>query len=216
MMRQRPTRAPLLPLARLALLAAVAGGCTVAGHAPVPPIARADIADEASHKHVVSAPPVADHVDVPMTLELAAPYSAPSPGERVRLELKLTRRGGWPGDVVLRADVPPGATLVEDGALEPMPDTGPGQTIRTLELQLGPTIPAQDLLVTAKLSGDGFGVTSRAYYRFGRPEPKLQRGDGRAVLGPPVGAMRSSQTPTDAHIQPPAAAPTFPLPSQMP
>jgi len=194
----------------------VAGGCTVAGHAPVPPVVRADPADEAPHTDVVSTHPVAEHVSVPMTLELAAPHSAPSPGARVRLELKLTRRGGWPGDLVLRADVPPGATLVESRALEPIPDTGPGEIIRTLELQLGPSIPAQDLLVTAKLSGDGFGVTSRAYYRFGRPEPKLQRGDGRAVLGPPAGAMRSNQTPNDAHIQPPVAVPTFPLPPQMP
>jgi hypothetical protein len=199
-------------IARLAPFAAVMGGCTVARPAPDPAIAQTAPASA----RVATPSPAPARPRAPMTLELVAPPGTPAPGARVRLELKFIRHGGLPGQIALRVEVPPGATLVEGEPPATLPDTGPGETTRVLEVQLGPAVPAGDLVVTAKLAGDGFGVTSRATYRFGRPEPRIDRGDGRALPGPPAGTAHPTPGPTDARLLPPRPAPSSPDPSRAP
>ena len=107
----------------------------------------------------------ADHAPMVVTLDSSAIHD----GE---VALRMTIDGDpnrFPGRVDLAFALPEGVTLAEP---ETASTARVGET-RTIRLRLAGGVPARDVTVTAKMHGDGFGVTSRASYRFGREAPRL-------------------------------------------
>jgi hypothetical protein len=105
----------------------------------------------------------------PLTVSVAGP-SRCAAGDELELIITLERTVVAP--IELFVTLPKGAELVRGKLSEALPE-GAESVERRLLIRLPEGVPSDDVEVTAHLQVRGAGAHGRAFYRFGRAEPKL-------------------------------------------
>lgn len=106
----------------------------------------------------------------PLSLTVDGPTTVNAGDE---LTLKVTLAGHLPNNAAtdLKLTLPNGVDLLDGPEAEQPLHAGETRLVHVRVTT--PPEAQQPLVATASLQGDGFGVTSRAHYRFGHAAPKL-------------------------------------------
>lgn len=107
---------------------------------------------------------------VPLRIAIEGPSAVTS--NELDLRVIVERRA--PAAFRLQLRLPPAVELVDGRADEPI-NGGERRLERTFRVRLLDGIPSQSLSVVALARGRAQGVRAAAEYRFGRPEPALER-----------------------------------------
>lgn len=108
-----------------------------------------------------------------MVLQVQGPSAGAVP-EKGTVDLEFTLIRTPPTSVPMSWEVvlPSGCNLVEGSLKEVVTDAASPTVTRRFRVGYS-EIPARDVIVIVRVDGAGFGATSKAAYRFGRPEPTL-------------------------------------------
>lgn len=107
----------------------------------------------------------------PLRLTLSGP-KAPKAGEQIEVSIVVERTAAAFNPLELRVALPRSAKLVDGELLQTIDDKASTKWARVIKVQID-EVPAEDIVVTVDVRGDGFGAHASSAYRFGRPEPRL-------------------------------------------
>ena len=111
------------------------------------------------------------NVSAPFVVTLTGP-DAVQAGQQIDLKLVIKRASAVDAPAHIALTLPKGAALLSGEADESAVRLDAAETARTWRLRLD-SVPTEDLLVTVAIKAEGFGFNGKAFYRFGRPAPKL-------------------------------------------
>jgi hypothetical protein len=120
----------------------------------------------------------------PFVVRLHGPEGTPSIGSLLVLELRIERNviNSVPLDLTLR--LPTGVRLSDGSGAERIADPATAVIVRRVVLAVD-QVPSDDLAVTVEARASNWGTYAQAFYRFGRPEPRLpDLPHARPVAGP--------------------------------
>lgn len=151
----------------LLLTACPGKGATVAVTDPTATNPAAEVAPAAM-------PGAAAHLAVPLVLHLRGP-DKPQARAQIIVEIEVVLHGPTPGELAWQLQTPAGCRLRQpaNGRLPPVAAGATGTVKATVTLELIGEAPADDFVATLAGAGNGWGISAKGAYRFGRPEPKL-------------------------------------------
>lgn len=109
---------------------------------------------------------------------------APKPGQAVRLRVVVERELVDATPMAFSVRLPDGVSLLGGQLEESVVDATSAVVVRELELQVGSSLPEDDVVITVRQLGEGWGANAVKAYRFGRPDPAAKTAPLR--FGKPV------------------------------